>query len=199
MNEQKEVSSLGNENEAELRKHRCCFTGHKPEHLDGATPYMVKRYLNKAINQALADGYVTFLTGMSRGADLWAAEMILQKRFDMKRDDIKLIAVVPFKGCDKEWSEDWKRLYNAVIDEADIVKYMKPAYSSAVYRMVSEHIVDHSNRIIAYYNQKTGSTEQTIRYAHNRGLEIALPDTGTTLWAITNAFQDNCAYVLKKY
>lgn len=67
------------ESEEELRKHRCCFTGHLPEHLEGTSPYKVKRYLNKAINQALADGYVTFFYGMARGADLWAAEMILQR------------------------------------------------------------------------------------------------------------------------
>ena len=59
-------------NEEELRKHRCCFTGHRPEKLK--TPvFIVKLKLANEIKQAIKDGYVTFISGMSRGVDLWAA------------------------------------------------------------------------------------------------------------------------------
>jgi uncharacterized phage-like protein YoqJ len=187
------------EREAELRKHRCCFTGHRPEKLVWVSEQSVKRYLTKSIKQAIEDGYVTFLTGMSRGVDLWAAEIVLQLRCEMKRDDIHLIAVMPFPNFEKEWSEDWKRLYNAILDEADIKTYMKKYYSNAAYRLRNEYMVNRCNRIIAYYNQQSGGTEQTIKYAHKQGIEITLPDTGTAMWTITNAFQDNCAYILRKY
>ena len=61
-----------------LRKHRCCFTGHRPEKLS-LSENEVKPLLEKAIDNAIADGYVTFITGMAKGTDIWAAEIVLEK------------------------------------------------------------------------------------------------------------------------
>ena len=51
--------------EAEKRNHRLCFTGHRPEKLnsDEAT---VCAILEGSIDAAIADGFVTFITGMAR-------------------------------------------------------------------------------------------------------------------------------------
>ena len=62
-----------------LRKHRCCFTGHRPEKLS-LSENEVKPLLEKAIDNAIADGYVTFITGMAKGTDIWAAEIVLEKK-----------------------------------------------------------------------------------------------------------------------
>ena len=61
--------------EAEKRKRRLCFTGHRPEklHSDEAT---VCAILEGSIDAAIADGFVTFITGMARGVDIWAAEIV---------------------------------------------------------------------------------------------------------------------------
>ena len=37
----------------------------------------IKPLLEKAIADAIADGYVTFITGMAMGVDIWAAEIVL--------------------------------------------------------------------------------------------------------------------------
>jgi uncharacterized phage-like protein YoqJ len=58
------------------RSHCCCFTGHRPEKLS-ITEDEVKYNLIKAIETAVRDGYTNFITGMARGVDLWAAEIIL--------------------------------------------------------------------------------------------------------------------------
>ena len=54
--------------EEELRLHRCCFTGHRPEKLSGSEQY-IKKELEAAIRQAIRDGFVTFISGMARGVD----------------------------------------------------------------------------------------------------------------------------------
>ena len=54
--------------EAQLRAHRCAFTGHRPEKLHGQEGYVVVE-LRKAIEAAIQDGYTTFITGCSRGVD----------------------------------------------------------------------------------------------------------------------------------
>ena len=54
--------------EQELRKRRCCFTGHRP-HKIGMKEETVKELLRKAIKEAIEDGFVTFISGMACGVD----------------------------------------------------------------------------------------------------------------------------------
>ena len=49
--------------EEEKRRHRCCFTGHRPEKLPD-TEDTVKVWLNQQIESAIRAGYTTFLCGM---------------------------------------------------------------------------------------------------------------------------------------
>ena len=50
--------------EEELRRHRCCFTGHRPEKMS-ASEEEVRRGLRREILRAIGEGYVTFLSGMA--------------------------------------------------------------------------------------------------------------------------------------
>lgn len=54
--------------EEELRKHRCAFTGHRPEKLTGQESYIIVE-LRKEIEAAVEAGCTTFITGCSRGVD----------------------------------------------------------------------------------------------------------------------------------
>ena len=67
--------------EAEMRSHRCCFTGHRPEKI-GIPEEMVIDLLDKAISEAIRAGYSTFISGMARGVDIWAAEIVLVERLE---------------------------------------------------------------------------------------------------------------------
>lgn len=57
-------------------KHACSFTGHRPERLD-MKPQHVINWLEEQIRKVVEDGYTDFITGMQRGVDLWAAEIVL--------------------------------------------------------------------------------------------------------------------------
>ena len=65
--------------EFKKRQKRCCFTGHRPEKLS-ASEDEVKMALADAIDSALTVGKRTFISGMARGTDIWAAELVLQRR-----------------------------------------------------------------------------------------------------------------------
>ena len=56
------------ESEAEKRKHRCCFTGHRPEKLR-RSEQEIRAELEREIRRAVADGFTVFITGMARGID----------------------------------------------------------------------------------------------------------------------------------
>ena len=53
--------------EQELRKHRCCFTGHRPEKLKIPEEQLCVR-LGLEIDRAIEDGFTTFISGMAKGA-----------------------------------------------------------------------------------------------------------------------------------
>ena len=90
--------------EAEKRKHRVCFTGHRPEKLTRHECQVI-RGLEAAIKKAIADGYKVFISGMAPGVDIWAAEIVLQLRD--KGADIKLICAIPFEGFETLSFEDF--------------------------------------------------------------------------------------------
>ena len=155
--------------ETELRKHRCCFTGHRPEKLS-RTEQAIKSDLKKEIKLAIKDGYTVYLTGMARGTDLWAAEIVLalQKR----NKDLKLICAIPYEGFELRWSEHWQNLYRRILAEADLVKVIGNGYHPGIFQIRNEWMVDRSSRIIAVYNGQSGGTRNTINYANKQGIPL---------------------------
>lgn len=155
--------------EAEKRKRRLCFTGHRPHklHSDEAT---VRTILEGSIDDAIKDGFVTFLTGMAQGVDIWAAEIVLaRKAFN---PEIRLICALPHPNFEKRWSAQWQARYTAILQQADLVKTICPAFSWESYQVRNEWLVDHSARVIAIYNGASGGTANTIAYAERHGVEV---------------------------
>ena len=105
--------------ESELRLHRCCFTGHRPEKLSQPERVTIAA-LEREIRAAVDDGFVTFISGMARGVDIWAAEIVL--RLKAEGHPLHLICASPFEGFERSWSADWKRRYHDVLAVADLVK-----------------------------------------------------------------------------
>lgn len=121
-------------------------------------------WLESDIRKAIDDGFVTFISGMARGVDIWAAEIVLRLRDEGM--PIHLISASPFEGFERSWDEDWKRRYNAVMRQADIVKFVCPGYSRVCFQIRNEWMVDRSVRLIAVYNGTVGGTRNTIEYAN---------------------------------
>lgn len=155
--------------EADMRLRRVCFTGHRPEKLN-ISEKEVKERLRVAIKKAIDDGYVTFISGMARGVDMWAAEIVIEER--KKNDNIKLICAPPYDGFEKSWSFLEKHRYNTILKKSDYIKYVCEHYSRQCFQIRNVWMVDHSARVIAAYNGESGGTRNTISYAKNKGVEI---------------------------
>lgn len=154
------------ENQSERR---CCFTGHRPQKLT-RPEHQIKADLEKAIKQAIADGYTTFITGMAYGVDIWEGQIVVLLR--ERNPDLHLIAAVPFRGFEDRWSADWKTAYAKLLGQADLVRYIYPGYNPGAYQRRNEWMVDHSSRVIAVFNGEPSGTKNTIEYGlrHNRRL-----------------------------
>ena len=157
--------------EAEKRLHRVCFTGHRPEKLSEAES-VVRTKLEDAIRSSVEDGYFVFISGMARGVDIWAAEIVLKER--EHNSAIKLICASPYKGFEGSWSSDWQKRYNDIMNAADLVRFICPGYSRICFQIRNEWMVDHSARVIAVYNGEKGGTRNTIKYAKKHNVDIIM-------------------------
>ncbi len=159
----------GMPNEVELRLHRCCFTGHRPEKLS-ESPDEIKAWLETQIDKAIADGYSTFISGCAMGVDIWAGQIVVRKK--KEHPTIHLIAATPWPGFASRWNDYWQKQYMDLLKDSDLVKNICDHYHDAVFRQRNEWMVNHSNRVIAYYNGSAGGTRNTIDYALENGIEV---------------------------
>ena len=157
--------------EAELRKHRCAFTGHRPNRLYGCEGDVIVS-LRKEILAAIEEGYTTFITGCSTGVDLWAADIVIELRRQNK--ELKLICAVPFEGFDSKWPVDWVKHYKMIRKQADWVEVISPSYSPEAYQKRNMWMCRHASRIIAVWDGLPSGTQNTIDYAKEIGLAVKI-------------------------
>lgn len=155
--------------EAEMRLHRCCFTGHRPEKLR-RTEREIRNDLEREIRKAVYDGLNVFISGMARGVDIAAAEIVLQIRSEGY--PVRLICASPYPGFEQSWNQNWQARYGAVMTAADLVRYICPRYSRECFQIRNEWMVNHSSRVIAVFNGRPSGTKNTIDYALRQGVPV---------------------------
>ena len=155
--------------ESEKRMYRVCFTGHRPEKLKRGKRSIIQG-LEEEIRKAVADGLNVFITGMARGVDIWAAQIVLMLRAEGL--DVRLICACPYEGFERKWNQEWQKAYREILAAADFVKYVCNGYSPACFQIRNEWMVDHSARVIAVSNGENGGTQNTIDYAMKVGVPV---------------------------
>lgn len=150
--------------------HRCCcFTGHRPEKLT-VSESEAKALLKKEIKNSIDSGFNCFICGMSRGIDLWAGQIVLN--FKKENENIKLICASPFFGFERRWSACDKRLYNEILNSADLVKFVCRHYYAGCFQIRNRYMVDNCSKVIAAYSGAPGGTKNTINYARSKNVEV---------------------------
>ena len=161
----------------------CCFTGYRPHRFDfspdGLRPEQVQETLGKCIRHLYAEGYRTFISGMSAGVDLWAAAEVL--RLQQEDATVQLIAAVPFAGQESRWPIPLQREYRGILDKCQQVEYLfdeKEASEdpSACYKQRNHWMVNRADTVVAVCevdvaDSRTG-TAATVRYARRRQKRI---------------------------
>lgn len=152
-----------------MKNEACCFTGHRPEKLS-RSQWVIKMELEFQIRQAVADGFDVFITGMARGVDIWAAQIVLKLRNDGQ--NVKLICACPYEGVEQRWKPSWQMHYREILKSADLVKYVSDRYCPSCFQVRNEWMVDHASRVIAVFNGKKGGTRNMIAYAEKQKVPI---------------------------
>ena len=131
---------------------------------------MVIYFLDQKIREAIDDGYTTFISGMARGVDIWAAQSVL--RYQDMGYPVRLVCAVPYKGFETRWSEEWQQRYRLILRFADKVKFISRRYSPDCFQIRNEWMVDHASRLITVYHGAGGGTQNTLSYAVLENLSI---------------------------
>lgn len=145
-----------------------CFTGHRPEKLLNSEEN-IKKELEFQIRMAVSEGFTTFISGMARGTDIWAAQIILRLKSEYP---IRLVCACPYEGFENGWKDEWKNEYRRILNECDSVEFTSKYYSRVCFKCRNEWMVNHSRRVIAVFNGSKGGTLNTINYARKLDIPI---------------------------
>lgn len=76
-------------------RHRVLLYRHRPEKCSRDAEE-IRAELGQEIDLAIENGFTTFITGMARGTDLWAGQIVMER----KRQDthLHLICAIPYPG-----------------------------------------------------------------------------------------------------
>ena len=134
-----------------------CFTGHRT--YDGSRNHE----LESAIRELYNRGYRNFLCGMAVGFDIESAEVALALRGELA--GLRVVAIIPFEGMQRGFSEEWRSRYERIVAEADKVITLATHYSASIYAQRNNYLVDKSSAVIAYFDGSKGGTAYTVRRA----------------------------------
>lgn len=170
---------------SDLGQRACCFTGHRPQKLsfgyDEAHPACIelKKQLRDGIEAKIRGGCISFITGMAMGPDIWCAEMVLACRQKFSDLQVTLMAVIPYKNQPSSFPVSYQRRYADILLNADRVVCISEKYMPGCMHRRNKYMVDNAGCVIAVFSGAEGGTQDTLRYAQKKGLDIVgfHPDT----------------------
>lgn len=188
-----------------------CITGHREKNIEpyrsehiymNMTTAAVKLMLYRFIDMAAERGYTNFISGLATGADLWAAEYILEKKKYIP--SLRLIGAMPYLRHAENFPSQYRKLLLNVENSADELVsvctdpgafYSKTAAGKNLYRDRNYFMVDHSSAVIAFLNKGSpfSGTSQTVNYACRQGRRVCR-------FGIDDVYRiiDNCGTDIRK-
>ncbi|WP_075823985.1 SLOG family protein [Clostridium perfringens] len=174
---------------------KICFTGHRPEKLDGynwstskSLRIMLKllRVIEEQIQEHKKEE-ITFICGGALGIDQMAFHLCNQLK--AKYFNIKTELAIPFLKQASRWVSDTdikryqehKKLADRVVyvDELEQYRFDKVSigeYHSAKMQIRNKFMVDNSDLVIAVWDKSKGGTYNCVKYAEKLGKKIIIID-----------------------
>lgn len=155
------------------------FIGDQPKKFGFALDASSRRYARMVcfisifIIMSVEQGCDTFLCGMSRGFDMICGEMVLRlRRLSTAYAHLKLVCILPYQNHTKLWQKTWKKRYDRLTEQADAVISLAQYYHPDCFYARNRYMVEHSCRLICYFDKKEGREPYPCRYAEKMGLDI---------------------------
>lgn len=155
--------------------HAVAFTGHRKERiLQNGNPLVlgqIQLAIIEQVEQLCKQGYKTFYCGMAEGFDLLAASAVTVCKW--KYNDIRLVAVVPFRNQSARYEPLDKIQYQILLNEADEVVILSESYYRGCFHRRNDYMINNSDVIVAYWDGIfKGGTFYTIKKAQQDNKQI---------------------------
>ncbi len=152
-----------------------CFTGYRTSKIirTNNSPNLIEGIsinLEKTIQSFYNQGYNTFISGMSEGFDMLAAEVVIKLR--VKHPEIKLILAIPFMGQESTYSQQDKNRYDFIYKSANDTLFSSNTYHNRAFLDRNDYMLERSSAIICYYDGQSGGTMYTYNRAVKRNMII---------------------------
>lgn len=146
------------------------FTGHRSNRITADTNQL-KEYLYRIITDFYFRGFRMFLTGMSEGFDLIAAEAVLKLK--TVHTDIRLVTVIPFTRQASRFSTEDQRRYGEIFKQCDDSVLISEHYHEGCFHRRNDYLTDNASHIIACFDgQPKGGTYYTVQRAINKQIPV---------------------------
>lgn len=154
-----------------------CFTGHRPNKLNGYNPrdnktllWGIQAYVEESIIDRNID---TFISGMALGIDMWSALIVLTLKESYPH--IKLICAIPCKNHNNKWNASDKKLWEEIVAKADEVVYVTDKeYTPSCMQLRNMWMVDNSDMVLAVWDGTKGGTGNCVEYAKQKSKSTAI-------------------------
>lgn len=145
----------------------CCVTGHRQIPQEQWAD--VENALRVEVRRAIEDGYVHFISGFARGADLMFAAAVAEQK--QRYPGITLEAALPYAG--RLDTPDAR--FHELLMSCDAVNVACQCYVPYCFEQRNRYMVENSQLVIAVFDgRSSGGTAMTLRYARRLGREIRL-------------------------
>ena len=147
-----------------VKNKACAVTGHRSLGLDFNKSLLKEKFL-----EVIDKGVDTFLVGMAVGFDSVCFKVLEDIR---KQKNIKIIACIPCKNQDVNFSKEQKIEYRKMVNSADEYVLISKDYTPGCMLKRNRFMVDNSEYLICYLRQSSGGTKYTVDYAQKKGKNI---------------------------
>lgn len=157
------------------RDRTVAFTGYRLSQLykSNDDPKILQSISDKLdeIIEALYDrGYTQFLSGMTEGFGLMAAEAVL--RFREQGATVELITVSPYIGQEAGYSAFDKKRYAEIYQKADFNVFTSYEYHKYAYADHTDYLVENASQVVCYYDGQNGTVKHTVTQAMKAEIPI---------------------------
>jgi uncharacterized phage-like protein YoqJ len=164
----------------------CCFTGYRPEKLpwglDEHNPNCrkLKEVLYREKQRLIiGHGVTRFISGMARGIETYAAEIVLALK---EIHPVTLECAIPYEEQAAGWRSMDRERYFSIVAKADRETLISHKFSYESLEIRNRYMVDQSGFVIAVWGGGrggTGGTGNTLHYAEKKGRFVVCIDPST--------------------
>jgi len=156
-----------------------CFTGHRPDKLNGYNAADNKKllwHLQKEIIRYIEEEEVgIFINGLALGIDQWAAKIVIKLK--EKYDHVKLISAVPCLNHNNKWPDESKEVWQYIVNNSDwVYNVTEKEYTPSCMQLRNQFMVDCSDIVLGVWNGTEGGTKNCLDYAEKKEKRVDIID-----------------------